>query len=61
MKTYTDFIVVVIFAMAMLIAYCLGNGDGYKQGQMDALNGKINIKIQKITTVETVWAPVQTP
>ncbi len=51
-------IVTVIFGLA-LIPYGIGEKAGYREGQIDALNGEIYYKLEKQSDSEFLWVECQ--
>lgn len=47
------------FLIAVLLYVILPGDKGYKQGQIDALNGKVKYKKEKNQDGETVWMEIK--
>lgn len=48
------FVLAVILVLAM-IPFSIGHSIGYKNGQIDALNGKIHYRLEKQENSEFIW------
>ena len=53
------FMIICIIWMLSLIPYRLGKWVGYREGQIDALNGAIYYKLEKQTDSEFRWVKCQ--
>lgn len=45
----------LVAMLAMIIGAVLGRDIGYRQGQIDAINGKVMYELKQLPTGETVW------
>lgn len=51
-------ILIVVFLLAM-VPYAMGRNTGYREGQIDALNGKLYYKLEKQADSEFRWVECQ--
>lgn len=62
MEGYTDLQMIIIIApliIGMIVVGIAAQKEGYKQGQIDAQNGKIKYKLTRNTDNEEVWKEVK--
>ena len=58
-KLVLGLIIIVVIWFLSLIPYYWGHSNGYREGQIDALNGAIYYKLEKQSNSEFKWIKCQ--
>lgn len=48
-------VTLLMILLVSLVPYFMGRNDGYREGQIDALNGKIHYKLEKQDDSQFIW------
>ena len=55
MKFEIFFVIIIIFIVSIALAIIISDNRGYRQGQLDAINGEIHYKLVKQENREMNW------
>jgi len=58
-KTFDTILTIAFVICLMIISYIGGINDGYKVGQVDAINGEIHYHLEKQPNGEMEWVKIK--